>query len=309
MNSSNVLLMRTSSGHIIFLVVALLILSACNNKDKPAGQSMARVNGQDITVHQLNAELELLGNASAVSKKEVLDALIARQLLTDQAEKNKTDRDPRVMRSIERAKDQILAQFYLQTKLTNIPKPLASEVEEFYQKNPQLFAQRKQFETKELTIDTKDITPELLVKMDTAKTLDEVQSWLDAHQIKYRPTQAVRTSAELPPALAKAFSDMPSGALFTAKRPEKSDLIALQDVRNSPLNLDVARPKIEEYLTLMKTKEASEAEIARLRAEAKIEYLNESDKLDEKQAAPENAPQATPDAKDVERGLAGLKRK
>lgn len=309
MNSSNVLLMRTSSGHIIFLVVALLILSACNNKDKPAGQSMARVNGQDITVHQLNAELELLGNASVVSKKEVLDALIARQLLTDQAEKNKTDRDPRVMRSIERAKDQILAQFYLQTKLTNIPKPLASEVEEFYQKNPQLFAQRKQFETKELTIDTKDITPELLVKMDTAKTLDEVQSWLDAHQIKYRPTQAVRTSAELPPALAKAFSDMPSGALFTAKRPEKSDLIALQDVRNSPLNLDVARPKIEEYLTLMKTKEASEAEIARLRAEAKIEYLNESDKLDEKQAAPENAPQATPDAKDVERGLAGLKRK
>lgn len=309
MNSSKVLFMRGSSGHIAFLAVALLVLSACNNKEKPAGQSMARVNGQDITVHQLNAELELLGNTPGVSKKEVLDALIARQLLTDQAEKNKTDRDPRVMRSIERAKDQILAQFYLQNKLTNVPKPLPAEVEDFYQKNPQLFAQRKQFETKELTIDTKDLTPELLEKMEKAKTLDEVQSWLDVHQIKYRPTQAVRSSTDLPPALVKAFSEMPQGALFTAKRPEKSDLIALQNVKNSPLTLDVARPKIEEYLTLMKTKEASEVEIARLRAEAKIEYLNESDKLDEKQAATPNTPKPTADAKNVERGLAGLKSK
>ena len=309
MNSSKILLMRTSSGNIMFLAVALLVLSACSNKDKPAGQSMARVNGQDITVHQLNAELELLGNTPGVSRKEVLDAVIARQLLTDQAEKNKTDRDPRVMRSIERAKDQILAQSYLQTKIKNIPKPLPAEVEEFYHKNPQLFAERKQFETKELTIDTKDITPELLAKMEAAKTLDEVQSWLDAHHIKYRPTQAVRSSSDLPPALAKAFSNMPNGVLFTAKRADKSDLITLLDSKNSPLTLDVARPKIEEYLTLLKSKEASEAEIARLRAEAKIEYLNDSDKLDEKQAAPVNTPKATPEAKNVERGVAGLKQK
>ena len=307
MNSSIVLLMRTSSGHIMFLVVALLVLSACNNKDKPAGQSMARVNGQDITVHQLNAELQRLGNTPGISRKEVLDGLIARQLLTDQAEKNKIDRDPKVMQSIARTKEQILAQSYLQTKISNIPKPLASEVEEFYQKNPQLFAQRKQFETKEITIDTKDLTPELSERMGTAKTLDEVQSWLDGHQIKYIPTQALRTSVELPPALVKAFSDMPSGSLFTIKQGEQSQLVLLQEVKSSPLTLDIARPKIEQYLTLQKTKEATEAEIARLRAEAKVEYLNESDKLDEKQASPVKVPKAAPATKDVERGLAGLK--
>jgi len=307
MNSSKILFMRTSSGHIAFLAVVLLVLSACNNKDKPAGQSMARVNGQDITVHQLNAELVHLGNTPGISRKEVLDGLIARQLLTDQAEKNKTDRDPKVMQSIERAKEQILAQSYLQTKISNIPKPLASEVDEFYQKNPQLFAQRKQFETKEITIDTKDLTPELSEKMGSAKTLDEVQSWLVDRQIKYVPSQATRTSAELPPALVKALSDMTPGSLFTIKQGEKSQLVLLQDAKSSPIALDVARPKIEEYLMLQKTGEATEGEIARLRAEAKVEYLNESDKLDEKQASPVKVPKAAPATKDVERGLAGLK--
>jgi len=298
--------MQRSSGRIAFLTMALLALAACNNKDKPAGQSMARVNGQDITVHQLNSELQLLGNAPGVSRKEVLDGLISRQLLMDQAEKNKTDRDPKVMQSIERAKEQIVAQSYLRTKISNIPKPLASEVEDFYQKNPQLFAQRKQFDTKELMIDTKNITPELSEKMGSAKTLDEVQSWLVDRQINYVPSQATRTSAELPPALVKALSDMTPGSLFTIKQGEKSQLVLLQDAKSNPIALDVARPKIEEYLMLQKTGEATEAEIARLRAAAKVEYLNDSDKLDEKQASPVKVPKAAP-AVDVERGLAGLK--
>lgn len=306
---------RMGNGISVFRValmtLAIMTMTACGGKEKPAGQSMARVNGEDITVHQLNSELERVGNAQ-VSKKEVLDGLIARQLLVGQAEKNKTDRDPKVMQAIERSKEQILAQAYLQTKLNNVAKPSEAEIETFYEKNPQLFAQRKEFDTKELVIDTKDLTPELIKVMNTARTLDEVQTWLQANQVKFVPTQATRSTVELPVEVVKALNAMQPGQLFTVKQGEKSQLIALQGSKNNPLTLEVARPKIEQFLILQKSKEAADAEVQRLRASAKIEYLNNSDAPEVKAAeAPTKADdrnaKSTAPINDVERGVASLK--
>lgn len=291
-------------------VLVLFALSACGNKDKPAGQSMARVNGEEITVHQLNAELER-ANSPTVSKKEVLDGLIARQLLIEEAQKEKMDRDPKVMQAIERAKEQILAQAYLQTKTRNVAKPSEAEIQAFYEKNPQLFAQRKQFDTKELVIDTKDLSPELISKMSNARTLDEVQEWLEAHQIKFTPTQATRSSVELPAEVVTALSKMSAGSLFTVKQGDKSQLIVLLESKDSPLTLEMARPKIQEFLMLQKSNQAGEAEIARLRAAAKVEYLNQSDTALQSNI-PATPPVAegkdkTPPITDVERGITNLK--
>jgi EpsD family peptidyl-prolyl cis-trans isomerase len=296
------------------MLLALVVLSACDGKAKPAaGQSLARVDGTEITVHQLNVELEQIANATSqpASKKDVLDGLIVRQLLVEQAQKNKTDRDPNVMQAIERAREQILAQAYLKSRLNHVAQPSESEVEAFYQKNPQLFAQRQQFATEELEIATSDLSPELIETMKTARTLEQVQGWLQAHQIQYVPTQAMRSSVELPPQVVKAMSGMAPGQLFTIRQGEKSQLVALRDASSSPLTLQAARPKIVQFLLLQKSKEAADAEIARLRTAAKIEYLNRSDALDESPAAPASkTANADPKAvapSAVERGVASLR--
>lgn len=306
---------RAAVLRIALMILTLATLSACDSKAKPAGQSLARVNDTEITVHQLNAELEQIGDTQQpVSKKDVLDGLIARQLLIEQAQKSKTDRDPKVMQAIERAKEQILAQAYLKSRVSHIPQPSESEIETFYRKNPQLFEQRKQFDTRELEVDTKDLGPELMETMNTAQTLEQVQTWLEAHQIKFVPTQGVRTSVELPPNVVKALSGMAPGQLFTVRQGEKSQLIALQDAKNSPLTLQVARPKIEQFLLLQKTREAADAEIARLRAAAKVEYLNHSDAPEQNEAATATTPakaagdaKAAPPLSNIERGVTNLK--
>ena len=46
---------------VVLLIGGGLILSACGNKEKKAGQSLARVNGIDITVLQVNDELARAG--------------------------------------------------------------------------------------------------------------------------------------------------------------------------------------------------------------------------------------------------------
>ena len=94
----------------------VVFVSACSSKaEQKPGQALASVNGEEITVMQLNDELSR-SNAPATqqeaARKQALEALIDRQLLIGEAAKEKVDRDPRVVQAIERARSVILAQAY-----------------------------------------------------------------------------------------------------------------------------------------------------------------------------------------------------
>jgi hypothetical protein len=52
--------------------------------------------------------------------------------------------------------------------------------------------------------------------------------------------------------------------------------IAVNEVKDAPVTLAVASPQIEQFLVNKKNKEMASAELQRLRADAKIEYLNKS---------------------------------
>ena len=101
-------------------------LSACGNKEKKAGQALASVNGEEITVLQLNEELQRANVQAAqqeAASKQLLESLIDRQLLQNEAVKEKMDRDPKVVQAIERAKALIVAQAYMQKRIGTIARP------------------------------------------------------------------------------------------------------------------------------------------------------------------------------------------
>lgn len=297
----------------------LLALSACGEKAKQPGQSLASVNGEEITVLQLNEELQRANipqAAQANASKQLLESLIERQLLTSAAVQEKLDRDPKVVQSIERAKAMILAQAYLQKHVTAPAKPTAAEVAEYYDKHPGFFANNKVFEMRQLVLASKDVTPELKTAIDNAKTLDEVAAWLDSHQVKYGRGQLARASAELPPELSSKLLAMPKGQLFIVREGERSLLITVTDIKDRPVTQEAAAPQIEQFLTNQKNKEAATAELKRLRAAAKIEYLNQpagSGDAASSPAASAPAPAPAADAakpavnEATERGVAGLK--
>ena len=326
-------LARAASGPKKRLLCAAMVLlaaaslSACGNKEKKAGQALVSVNGEEITVLQLNEELQRAGVQVAqqeAASKQLLEALIDRQLLQNEAAKDKTDRDPKVVQAIERAKSLIVAQAYMQKRVGNIAKPTRAEVEEYFTKNPQFFSQRKQFDMRELVIATADMSDTLKTAMDASKTLEEVAAWLDAHKVKYARTQLSRTSADLAPELSAKLLAMPKGQLFIVREGERSMLIQIADIKDNPVTLETAVPQIEQFLFNKKNKDAADAELKRLRAAAKIEYLNKSDSKAPAASASASASAATPAAAPVaatpapaasapsaaeanERGVAGLK--
>ena len=316
------------------LILVAASLSACGDKakEKKPGQALASVNGQEVTVLQLNEELQRAGVSAAqqdAASKQLLQVLIDRQLLQEAAARENLDRDPKVMQAIDRARALIIAQAYLQKRIGNVTKPTAAEVEDYYNKHPEFFSNRKQFSMNELVIPANDLTPEVRSAADSAKSLEEVAVWLDAHKIKYGRNQVTRSTADVPPQLSSKLLGMPKGQLFVVKEGPRAMFISVAEVKDAPVSLQVASNQIEQFLVNRKNKELAAAELQRLRSTAKIDYLNKSMVPDPKAApasavanadpaaatpaaapAVENAPADNASGADkaaLDRGVAGLK--
>jgi peptidyl-prolyl cis-trans isomerase C len=311
-------------GVLILVVVAGL--AACGSKDKKAGQTLARVNGEEITVLQLNDELRRAGvqaSQQEAASKQLLESLIDRQLILAEATRNKIDRSPEVMQAIERAKAQIIAQAYLQGVTSKVAKPSKAEIDDYYQKHPELFAKRKEFDLKQLVISNKNFSDELKSLIETSKSLDQISEWLDRHNVQYARAQAIRSSMDLPSEAVDKILELPRGQLFIVNEGENRIINTITAIKDSPVTATNAAPQIEQFLTNKMMKDAAGAYVAHLRSLAKIEYLNASPLAaapaqaatpENKAAAPDNKAAVAPEkpqppktgAGYIEKGLKGL---
>ena len=271
------------------MMVVVTLLAACGgSKEKAPSQSLAQVNGSDITVLQMNEELarsKIPIAQKEAATKQLLEALIDRQLLQNEALRDKVDRDPQVVQAIERAKSQILTQAYLQKRLANVAKPGKADIETYYNTHPEIFAQSKIYALHELIIATADVNGELSALLAKAASLEEIATWMQVHKVQFTHNQLTRNAVDLPPPLLKKLQEMRKGQLFTVTEGDRSVVVELFDTRDNPVALNAAAAQIDQYLINEKNKVAAEAEVARLRANAKIVYLNQVDKVDKAEAS------------------------
>lgn len=264
---------------MILALISILVFSSCDNqsKEKKSGQALVSVNGKEITNLQLNDELRRAGiraDQYETASKQLLESLIARQLIVDEAIRNKLDRTSDVMQARERANAQIIAQAYLQGIVSKVNKPSNVEIDEYFHKHPEYFVQRKQFDMTIVRIATKDLNNELKAVANSAKSLDEITAWLDKQNFHYSRSLASRSTTDLPSEVAIMIREKGKDHIFIINEKENSLLISINAIKDSPITAIVAAPQIERYLASQKYKQATDAEVARLRSSAKIEYLN-----------------------------------
>lgn len=262
---------------VVLVLGTALGLSACGNKDKKAGQTLVRVNDAEITVLQLNDELKRAGvkpEQQEIASKQLLEALIDRELVLAEAMRNEIDRSTEVVQAIERAKAQIITQAYMRSIDSKIAKPTVSEIGDYFQKHPEYFSERKQFDVQQLVMATKDFSADFKSVVDSAKSLDTVAAWLDGHQIRYVRGQLSRSTTDLPENMVEKLKNMQKGQIFIVNEGESSMINQISSIRISPISAKIAEPQIAQYLYNKKIQEMAKAEITHLRASAKIEYVN-----------------------------------
>ncbi len=118
---------------------------------------MARVNGGEITVHQVNYLLEnspdlrqLRGQATPDKEAQAaLDQLIEQEILVQAAVEQKLDRNPEVLAAMESARRSVLAKAYIDQVRAGTAKPTGTEIHAYFVDNPALFAERRVYTLRE----------------------------------------------------------------------------------------------------------------------------------------------------------------
>lgn len=260
-------------------IAALTALTACGSQsgDKNS-QSIVRVNDDEITVHQVNFQMQRMQvnekNKDAIAK-QVIGGLVDRQLLVQEALKAELDRNPQVMQALEENKMQILAKAYLENKVANVTKPTETEISEYRAKHPELFENRKLYAIEELTfaLDA-SLDKELDLLSDRAKSIEEVTAWLDSKQIKYGRNKVARAAEALPSGLVAKFSQLHSNELLFVRGPNGYSVARILETKLQPIGVSDSKKIIERILINDKQKSVATDEMQRLRKAGKVVYLD-----------------------------------
>ncbi|MCB1887684.1 MAG: EpsD family peptidyl-prolyl cis-trans isomerase [Rhodocyclaceae bacterium] len=282
-------------------------------------QVAARVNSDEITVHQINTVLSQSRQRQAAGAEqagaEALERLIDQQLLVQQAQEAQLDHDPRVMQVIDAARREILARAYLEQKATSAGRPADDEIARYYRENPALFAQRRVYNLQELAIRVDAARhDEIKARVEGASSLQAVVDWLKAEGIPYAASAGAKAAEQLPMELLPRFSQMQDGQIALVRQPQGLTVVHLAGSSASPIGEEQARPLIEQFLINQRKSELAKSELQRLRGSAEIAYVGafsqppaaaSGDGVPARSVAA--APSPAADGDTLGRGVAGLK--
>jgi len=127
---------------LLLSIFSLLIAFGCqSSQNSPDGKVMAKVNGQELTEEQINAELSLAygDNIPAQARKDYLNRWIDNQLFYEEAKRRGLEKNPEVKERIEQADKDVMVVSLLQGQITKQIQVSEDEARKFYEQNQALF--------------------------------------------------------------------------------------------------------------------------------------------------------------------------
>ncbi len=303
------------------LIGVAIALSACGRGDgtKAASQVAAKVNGGEISVHQINNVIasrnEVPPEQAKQAAAQALERIIDQELLVQRAIKARLDRDPKVMQAIEAAKRQILAQAYIDRAVAASASVTGSqeEMQKFYKENPALFERRRVYRLHELqAVAPQEKLDALRAVAAEATGLDRVAEWLRSQKLAFHVATFSRTAEQIPLTMLARMFEMRDGQIAVFPTRDGAAVVQLLQFQDAPLSEQQAAPIIERFLFSRKRLEVAQAEVKKLREQAKIEYVGEFETAHRAAPAPPASSGAAASGSVdgdgyIKKGLAGLR--
>jgi peptidyl-prolyl cis-trans isomerase C len=274
-------MMRTSLGRLIaagpargllVTVGAAALLVGCHSK--PGGQVVATVNGDEVTLTELNAELGNM-NAQGVDKstlqKAALERIVERKLLAGAARTDGIDQSPEFIVKRKQLEDALLVQMLAQKIAGGIKAPTTADLDKFIADNSNMFAGRVIYTVDQLQFEEpkRDDYKKL---MADAHSMDAVVAALDKLGIKYQRQNAQVDSAMVPPQMLQQISKLPAGEPFLVPAQGKITVSVITGTKPAPLTTEVARPLAVNAVRNNQLGKSLQQRLTTERGKAQIQY-------------------------------------
>ena len=295
-------MLKQSNEKLIIMALILASLVACTDDQSQVsapGQVAAVVNGEEISIYQLEEALHQSGLIGDEKGKQalpqLLNRLIEQSLIIQQAKKDKLERDPGVMMALEVSKRQILTEEWLQRKMKAVKKPGNQEIDEFYSAHPELFEKHKLFQLKELVLDTSVISQKKIdLMIDSTDDVNILEQNLEANKIPFTVNMSTMMAEQLPMDRLSLLSSVPFGRYIKVTGDNSILIQGVLSTKETPIEKAKAAVLIESYLYNQERKKKADAIIKKLHDSAKIKYLGEFEKLSESKGKDNKENQAVP---------------
>ncbi|WP_353216596.1 hypothetical protein [Sandarakinorhabdus sp.] len=222
-------MLSKSAGFLITVAAAALLVGCSKDGDKPDGQVVASLDGRDITIHEVNQEISSLGQQAQSAPRKLIEAVglarvIERKMLASEAQTRKLDQSPQYVLAKTRNDENLLVQALQAEVSSKVGVTPREQAQKYVEQNPVIFGDRRIMTLDQIQF----LQPPnfAALPMQTAKTMQEVETVLINANIEYRRAPQQLDTLMLDPRLSSEvirmargpngepfmFTDQPAGA-------------------------------------------------------------------------------------------------
>lgn len=255
------------------LLASATLLAACDKE--PTGQVAAVVNGEEITLQEINAELAGLNVPQGVDEKRVrqaaLQRIIDRRLLAQSAIEEGVDQSPEYLIRRRQLEDSLLVQLLRQRQERAAAVPDQRTIDSYVQANPGIFSGRTVYTLDRIQFPLPaDIGS--LRALEGNKTMAQIAATLDRLGIRYERGPAQMDSARLGEDRLAQIRRLPPGEPFITPEGGMVTVAVITDTLSQPIGAENARPVALEAIRNENIDKALTARLEQAKRTAQIEY-------------------------------------
>ncbi len=261
---------------VLSIIASLAIATTALNAANYGSVNGEQITSEDVAVVLRNPNIDF-NSLPKQSKNKVLDQIIEKKLLTDNAVKSGVDKDPVYNSALEKLKKDLALEVWMQKEYKKV-KVSDSEKKEYYNKNKKQFKVPATLEARHILVKTEGEAKNII------KTLDKAQNKKDEF-ITLAKTKSIGPSGpkggylgkfpetQMVPEFSKAAKALSKGSY--SKKPVKTQfgyhIIYLEDkAPEQNLGFDKVKNRIEQVLVQEKFQKQIKSKADNLRQKAKI---------------------------------------
>ncbi len=265
--------MKVKTALLGSVVAAALLVAGCHRE--PKGQILAIVNGEEISMQELNAELQGARIPDSVDRKvlrkQVLQRLIDRKLIVQRAREQGLDKTPEFIAQQRRLEENLLVTLLGQKIAAQVPMPDDRDITQYIADNPTQFGGRERLLLDQIQFGAPKDVKQLLTLRD-AHSLEDLAVGIQRLGLPMTRGKGVIDTGRLDPQLIKVINQLPPGEPFVL--PSNGQYVASVIVGRdaTPTPTPVAKAAAAEMVRRKELVSESKAQVARARSTAEIQY-------------------------------------